>query len=805
MSPLRSLLPWIKRGIIPTTLAVGLVLSNSGGAGAIPLVAGVIGTFEQDGNQAFNALPNALVDWRNVVPAPTVIPDTPSTGGGDTAIAGDDNNPAGLDCKPTGGGVPTKSDLLRAYLNTRIVNSQVFLDLAWVRALPPGQDPSANVVYEFNQNPTADPGVDHDGPCPIDRTEDDLLVTYDFGGNDSGAIRLWSWDDAGDEWDEMNVPVGAANGAVNTSPIDDFVFDNTGNTDLEALRFGEATINLTAAFTPPTGGPVSCETFGQTRVRSRTNGENFNALSDRLPAAGIHVSTCGSITIEKQVVGGPADVDFNFDPSANVNGDVDFTLGGGDSQTFPVLPGVPHTIVEDGAAPGDIDDYDTTIVCSGAGSSTANNATRTVEITVPTGENRTCEYTNTRQTGRLTINKVADPDSDDRFNLEIDGATAGTGGDVGNDGTTGPISLPTGSYDVGESAVAPADLANYDTTIDCENGSGGDEGSATDAGPLSVDLGEEDIICTITNTRQTGRLTVIKQLEPADDLGLFNLLINGQAGATDVGDEGSIPAQVVNTGVYTLTETAGTDTDLDDYTSSLECRDATDAIVPSLNGQVTIGDGDAIVCTFTNVAKPQAGTIIVKKVADEYDTGKDFPFSSDFDGNANDGTDFTLEAGDEQEFVLLAGTYSVKELVPTGWELVSAVCSDQSPATAIVLDAEEVVTCTFTNKKDDSYEQYPGDDDFDFVPPFVDPDPVPADPDPVTVVAGTTEVPSVQPAPQAVSPEAVSQPQPAEPIALDQLPRTGNGLDRVTMFGGIMLILGGTAVMAGRRRKAHQA
>ena len=1050
MSPLRSVWPWFKRGLIPTTLAIGLVLSSTGGtAGAIPLVAGIQGGFEHDGNQVFDDAdipadpPNqpfvdAVLDWEDT--DPMVIVDTPSATG-DTSIAGDDDDPDDLDCAPTGGNVPSKADLLRAYLNTRIVGNEVFLDLAWVRNAFTGNDPSSNVVYEFNQVVTPDAPADVDGDCPITRTEGDLLVTYDFGGPNTGEIRLWSWDESGDEWDEMaDVPEDAANGSVNGEDItiDDIVFDNftpvADDNNLTEFRFGEATINLTATFTPPTGGPVSCETFGQTRVRSRTNGNNFNSLSDRLPATSFNVSTCGSITIEKQVVGGvdPGDTDFTFDPSAGVEGGGTFALEDGESDTFSVQPGA-HTFVETLAeAPANIDDYATTIECTGGGSSTANNGTRTVEVTVAIGEHRTCVYTNTRETGRLSVVKEIEGDSgSDSFDLYIDsdlvaddagdgeGSTPGpfdtgtytvseqagtdtnldnygssiecvdtannnavvasdddtdvdvdvtdgsaivctitnsreTGrlsvvkqieGDSGTDsfdlyidsdlvaddagdgeGST-PASYNTGSHVVSEQAGTDTNLDNYTSSLECVDeannntvvtsspgtslevpvgaeqaivctftnvretgrlsiikdivGDSGDdsfdllldgsvvfddagdqdrfdttantgtytvsEAAGTDTvlddytssiecrnaadevvatdddtdvdvtlgtdeaivctitnlretGRLSIikdiqgdsgddsfdllldgtvvfdDAGDQDrydttvntgtytvseaagtdtvlddytssiecrnaaddvvasgsgtslevalgsdeaIVCTIFNSRDTGRLTVIKQLEPAGDPGLFNLLIDGAVEATDVGDEGSTEAKVVNTGIHSVGEEAGTGTVLADYTSSLECVDAADSVVPSVDGQVTINEGDAIVCTFTNVAVPKEGTIIIKKVADEYDADEAFPFSADFDGDANDGTDFSLEAGEQQEFVLLAGTYKVNELVPAGWDLVSAVCSDQSPVNAIVLAAEETVTCTFTNEKE-VYDQYPGDPDFDFDTPFDD-------------------------------------------------------------------------------------
>lgn len=43
------------------------------------------------------------------------------------------------------------------------------------------------------------------------------------------------------------------------------------------------------------------------------------------------------------------------------------------------------------------------------------------------------------------------------------------------------------------------------------------------------------------------------------------------------------------------------------------------------------------------------------------------------------------------------GTYSVAETVPSGWSLTGATCSDGSPVSAIGIDANENVVCTFTN------------------------------------------------------------------------------------------------------------
>jgi hypothetical protein len=104
----------------------------------------------------------------------------------------------------------------------------------------------------------------------------------------------------------------------------------------------------------------------------------------------------------------------------------------------------------------------------------------------------------------------------------------------------------------------------------------------------------------------------------------------------------------------------------------------------------------------------------------------------------------------------------VTELVPDGWDLESAVCSDQSPVTAIVLSPEETVTCTFTNEKDEDYNDYPGDDDFDFDTPFDDAGD-PGTPAPTGDTAGTNDqVGTQQPAAPARPPSSRTTP-PASP------------------------------------------
>jgi hypothetical protein len=79
--------------------------------------------------------------------------------------------------------------------------------------------------------------------------------------------------------------------------------------------------------------------------------------------------------------------------------------------------------------------------------------------------------------------------------------------------------------------------------------------------------------CYVTNTRDTGTIKVTKQLLPATDGGKFNLLIDSQAKATNVGDGGTTGTQTVLPGTHTVGEAAGTATDLSNYDSSTSCVD----------------------------------------------------------------------------------------------------------------------------------------------------------------------------------------------------------------------------------------
>src|SRR5205814_2175811 len=151
----------------------------------------------------------------------------------------------------------------------------------------------------------------------------------------------------------------------------------------------------------------------------------------------------------------------------------------------------------------------------------------------------------------------------------------------------------TGTHTVGETAGTPTSLGDYQKSISCVDTANGDAAagstSGDSAGPLDRKSAVEgDIVCTITNTRETGKLEVVKDLNPSTDPGKFNLQIDGStdADAANVGDGGWTGEETLNTGTHTVGETAGTATSLGDYQKSISCVDTAngDAAAGSTSG-----------------------------------------------------------------------------------------------------------------------------------------------------------------------------------------------------------------------------
>ena len=154
--------------------------------------------------------------------------------------------------------------------------------------------------------------------------------------------------------------------------------------------------------------------------------------------------------------------------------------------------------------------------------------------------------------------------------------------------------------------------------------------TSTDGIP-SATLGKDDIrTCTVTNRQHAADLTVVKHLEPTDDAGKFDLLINGmvrspEGGVSNLGTTGPITLPL---GTHTVSETAVAPTSLADYSSSIQCVDLNDnnrvvAEGPgtSLTLDLTSQD-ENIVCTITNVSTKFGDLTVIKHLIPDSDSGR---------------------------------------------------------------------------------------------------------------------------------------------------------------------------------------
>jgi hypothetical protein len=338
----------------------------------------------------------------------------------------------------------------------------------------------------------------------------------------------------------------------------------------------------------------------------------------------------------------------------------------------------------------------------------------------------TCQVTNKQHAANLTVVKRLEPSDDPgEFNLLVNGVVRR--GAVGDQGSTGPITLPLGTHEVSETAAPGTSLADYDTSIECVNLANDQTVVPEHIGTsVSVHLTSngQNVVCTITNvSTKFGQLTVIKHLIPDTDSGRFNLLVNGSppnSRSESVGDGGSTGPIRLPFGPHEVTEEpANAGTMLDHYNIGTTCIDentghevAHNARGPSVSVDLS-REHDSIQCTITN-ERPAARVArleVIKHLVPHDDAarfdlligGKAFAV-----GIGHNGTTGPLE------FEL--GKYAVIEHAARSTDLadfsISATCIDKGhgghtvaqnshgPSVSVDLNREsDNIVCTITNKR----------------------------------------------------------------------------------------------------------
>src|SRR3712207_202840 len=157
------------------------------------------------------------------------------------------------------------------------------------------------------------------------------------------------------------------------------------------------------------------------------------------------------------------------------------------------------------------------------------------------------------------------------------------------DGQSGTKSgLAPGSYDISEVADenSPTSLDDYVISTDCSDGDPSDGPTRT----VTVSAGE-NVECTITNVRR-GSIKVTKDLDPNDDPGLFDLLVEDDVVRNAATDGQSGTKSGLAPGSYDISELADEDspTSLDDYVISTDCSDGDPSDGPTRTVSVSAGE-----------------------------------------------------------------------------------------------------------------------------------------------------------------------------------------------------------------------
>jgi N-acetylneuraminic acid mutarotase len=183
-------------------------------------------------------------------------------------------------------------------------------------------------------------------------------------------------------------------------------------------------------------------------------------------------------------------------------------------------------------------------------------------------------------------------------------------------------------------------------------------------------------------------LTVVKKVVPTIDPGKFNLRIDGVVHAHNVGNAGTTGQVTVVPGAHTVSETAGTATNLSNYVTTIggDCNSA---------GNVTLAVGNNKTCIITN---SRLGTLtVVKKVEPPTAAGK---FNLLIDGHVR--ADRVGNGGTTGAVTVQPGAHTVSESAGNGatnlFNYITTYSGDCNATGHVNVAMGEDKLCTITNK-----------------------------------------------------------------------------------------------------------
>jgi hypothetical protein len=338
------------------------------------------------------------------------------------------------------------------------------------------------------------------------------------------------------------------------------------------------------------------------------------------------------------------------------------TQSGAGSFSGTVNPGT-YTLSETGGPSG---------YTSGAWSCDAGTLTGS-SLTVTYGQNVTCTIVNSDQPGTLIVNKVVNntnggTSTAGKFSFQLgNGSPIAFQQNAANPlAGSNTLTLSAGTYSITEPAVTGY-TASYSNCTSVVLVIGGTQ------------------TCTITNTAQSGTLTVNKIVDNTAGgtmtAGSFSFQVNNGT-AVAFQQSSTNPLAGSNTinlaaGTYTITEPAVTG-----YKATY-----------SGCSNITLSNGGSATCTITNTA--QNGTLTVNKIVDN--TAGGTMTAGSFSFQVNNGTAVAFQQSGTNPLAgsntisLAAGTYTITEPAVTGYKATYSGCSN------ITLSNGGSATCTITN------------------------------------------------------------------------------------------------------------
>ncbi|MGB4967682.1 MAG: hypothetical protein WBO35_05790, partial [Candidatus Saccharimonadales bacterium] len=396
-----------------------------------------------------------------------------------------------------------------------------------------------------------------------------------------------------------------------------------------------------------------------------------------------NVPCTGSITVVKNVDtdgDGVVDVTNSTEWNWNTDGSATFPYATGSGNAVTVNAGT-YTVKEQQKA-----GYMVT-ASSCTGETAPASPSTSLNVTVSKDEAVTCTFMNTRETGTLEVKKVLSPATDaGKFNLQINGQTAGTGANVGDGGTTGAVTVGSGNYTVGETASSSTNLANYTSNYVCLDGTTVvASGTGTSVSGLHVSNNHR-VVCTFTNTRKTVELRVVK------DVVNFNGGTKTYADFHFQNNMGPLQTFLATTspdGARTITVNVG------DSFSITEPEANTMGYTTTYSGCTgTIVEGQNYTCTITNNDNKPSLTLLKTVTnnnggtlnASAWNLSATGPTSLSGSTPVNSGSNFK------------AGTYTLGETGPSGYTASAWTCTGGTQnGNTITLELGQSATCTIDN------------------------------------------------------------------------------------------------------------